>query len=151
MRRSIMFASFIVSAVAILGACTQPETTKPGTTVPPASPMTSPSQSPNASPIGSPAATTAGKAESLVGQWPGAEGAVLKVEKNGDKYKIEIKAKDGSKTFEGTAKGDVIEFTRGGKTETIKAAAVEETGMKWTKGEKSCVVINKGTEAYCKG
>jgi hypothetical protein len=50
-------------------------------------------------------------------------GAILKVEKKGDKYEIEIKTKDGSKKFEGTAKGDAIEFVRNGKTETIKAAS----------------------------
>jgi len=138
-----MLASFLVSAVAILGACTQPEV-KPGTNVPSASPA--------ASPTGSPAAgnTTVGKADSLVGTWPGVEGTSLKVEKKGDKYEIEIKNLDGSKKFEGTAKGDVIEFTRNGKTETIKTATAEETGMKWLKGEKNCVVITKGSEGFCR-
>jgi hypothetical protein len=44
----------------------------------------------------------------------------------------------------------VIEFARNGKTETIKSATAEETGMKWLKGEKNCVVITKGSEGYCK-
>src|SRR5262245_60596815 len=153
MRRSLMLASFVVSAVAALGACQSTES-KSGTTVPAASPAASPAQSPAASPAGSPVAgdkKDLTKVNALVGDWPGQEGASLKVVKNGEKYEIEIKAKDGMKKFEGTFKApDALEFTRNGKTESIKLATVEETGLKWTGGEKSCVVINKGSEAYCK-
>ena len=145
-----MLASLVVSSVAALGACQTAEPVKPSTPVNSASPITSPSQA--ASPAASPAADnkTVGKADTLVGKWPGVEGTYLEVEKKGDKYEIEIKNLDGSKKYEGTAKGDVIEFSRNGKTETIKAATAEETGMKWLKGEKSCVVITKGSEGYCK-
>lgn len=150
MRRSLIIASFLVAAVAALAACTATEPVKPA----PNAPVASPSASPVASPTGSPAAkddkAVAGKADTLVGQWPGVEGTFLKVEKKGEKFDIEIKNLDGSKKFEGTAKGDVIEFTRNGKTETIKTATAEETGMKWLKGEKNCVVITKGSEGYCK-
>ena len=145
MRRSLMLASLVVAGVALLGACTQPAETKPGTTVPVASPVQSPVQSP----VANDKKETAGAA-ALVGEWPGQNGAVLKVEKKGDKYEIEIKTKDGSKNFEGTAKGDAIEFTRDGKAELIKAAMLAETGMNWLGGEKTCVVINKGSEAFCK-
>lgn len=153
MRRSMIFASILIGAVAVLSACTATETPKPGTNVPAASPLTSPTNSPAASPSGSPSADDkkiVGKADVLAGEWPGLDGASLKIEKKGEKYEIEIKTKDGSKKFEGTAKGDVIEFTRNGKNETIKAATAVETGLKWTKGEKNCVVITKGTEGYCK-
>ena len=143
-----MLASLIVSAVAALGACQPAEPVKPSTPVNSASPITSPSQAPTASPAAD--NKTVGKADSLVGQWPGVEGTYLKVDKKGDKYEIEIKNLDGSKKYEGTAKGDMIEFSRNGKTETIKAATAEETGMKWLKGEKNCVVITKGSEGYCK-
>jgi len=145
-----MLASLVVSGVAALGACQPAETAKPGTNVPAASPITSPSQA--ASPTSSPAngKVVAGKADMLVGVWPGIDGASLTVAKKGEKYEIEIKAKDGSKKFEGTAKGDAIEFSRNGKTETIKAATAEETGLKWNKGEKNCVVVTKGSEGYCK-
>ena len=146
-----MLASLVVSGVAALGACQPAETAKSGTNVPAASPTTSPSQA--ASPTGSPAndgKVVAGKVDALVGVWPGIDGASLTVAKKGEKYEIEIKAKDGSKKFEGAPKGDSIEFSRNGKTETIKAATAEETGLKWTKGEKNCVVITKGTEGYCK-
>jgi hypothetical protein len=145
-----MLASLLVSGVAALGACQTTEPVKSSTPVNSASPITSPSQA--ASPAASPAVDnkTVGKAETLVGKWPGVEGTYLEVEKKGEKYEIEIKNLDGSKKYEGTAKGDVIEFSRNGKTETIKAATAEETGMKWLKGEKNCVVITKGSEGYCK-
>jgi hypothetical protein len=140
-----MLASLVVSAVAVIGGCTQSVETKPGTTVP----VPSPSQSPVQPPVPNDKKETAGAA-ALVGEWPGLDGAVLKVEKKGEKYEIEIKTKDGLKKYEGTVKGDVIEFKRNEKTETIKAATPEETGMKWLGGEKTCVVINKGSEAFCR-
>jgi hypothetical protein len=140
-----MLASLVVAAVVVLGACT-PAETKTGPAAPPASPASSPAQSPGASDKKEVAGVAA-----LVGEWPGKDGASLKVAKNGEKYEIEIKTKDGTKKFEGSAKGsDAIEFTRNGKSELIKAATLEETGIKWPGGEKTCVVINKGTEAYCR-
>lgn len=75
----------------------------------------------------------------------------MTVTKTGDKYKIAITGLDKkTESFEGEAKGDTIEFKRKDKVETIKAATAEETGMKWLQGEKNCVVINKGTEGYCR-
>lgn len=150
MRRSLIIASFLVAAVAVLAACTPAEPVKPITTVPVASPTTAPVASSTGSPAVKDDKAVAGKADSLVGQWPGVEGTFLKVEKKGEKFDIEIKNLDGSKKFEGTAKGPVIEFTRGAKTETIRAATAEETGMKWLSGKKDCVVITKGSEGYCK-
>ena len=86
----------------------------------------------------------------LVGRWPGVEGTYLDISKKGDKFSIEIKDLDKAETFEGTAKGEVIEFTRKGKTETIKTASGEETGMKGFEKESNCVVITKGKEGFCK-
>lgn len=119
---------------------------------PPVSPTPSPaaSTSPVASPTGIPVATSTGKADSLVGRWPGVEGTYLNVTKKADKYSIEIANLDGPKTYEGTAKGDVIEFTRNGKAETIKAASGAETGMKGFEKELNCVVVTKGKEGFCK-
>jgi hypothetical protein len=147
-----MLASLVVAGVALLGACTQPAETKPGSVVPSASPAAVPSQSPSTSPSGSPVdKRDLTKIHAVVGDWSGQEGTSLKVQQRGEKFDIEIKTKEGSKKFEGTAKGsDAIEFTRNGKAEAIKAATLEETGMKWLGGEKTCVVINKGSEAYCK-
>jgi hypothetical protein len=119
---------------------------------PPVSPTPSPaaSASPAASPAGSPVAAGTGKADALVGRWPGVEGTYLNVTKKADKYSIEIANLDGPKTYEGTAKGYVIEFTRDGKTETIKAVSGAETGMKGFEKETNCVVVTKGKEGFCK-
>lgn len=155
MRRSILLTIISVATFAF-AACT-PET-KPGNNTPAATPAASPAASPVASPAASPTGspvvdgkTTAGKAETLAGRWQGVEGTFLNVTKKGDKFEIEIKNLDpGSKKYEGTAKGDVIEFTRDGKPATIKTATGDETGMKWLAGKKNCVVITKNSEGYCK-
>ena len=86
----------------------------------------------------------------MAGKWTGPEGTYLNVTKKGDKYSVEIANLDGPQTFEGTAKGDAIEFTRKGKTESIKAATGAETGMKGFEKETNCVVVTKGSEGYCK-
>lgn len=156
LRRSVLLTVFATSAIA-LGACSgTPEVKQPVTPVASPSPAVSPSASPSASPSvdpKNPVATAPGsdkKVDARVGRWPGVKGTYLNVAKKGDKYSIELKDSDRAETFEGTAKGDTIEFTRKGKTETIKAATAEETGMKWLAGEKNCVVITKGSEGYCR-
>jgi hypothetical protein len=157
MRRSVLTISFAIAAF-VLVACNTPEAVKPGTSPnsaasPAASPAV-PASSPAAAPSVDPKATASSpsaKAATLEGAWPGAEGASLNVTKNGEKYKVEMKNADGkSETFEGTAAGDSIQFTRKGRLETIKPATAEETGMKWIQGEKNCVVITKGSEGYCR-
>ena len=148
MRRLILLTVLAASA-ANAGACTEannPAPNKPATPTPAAS--ASPAASPAASPSGSPVAG-AKTADSLVGKWNGPEGTYLNVSKKGEKFEIEVKNLDGSKTYEGTAKGDVIEFTRNGKTETVKHATGEETGMKDMLKETNCVVITKGSEGFC--
>ena len=147
MRRSILL-TIIYVATFVFAACT-PETI-PVKNTPTPTPTASPTATPAASPTGSPAATTA-KTDSLTGRWQGTEGTFLNVTKKGDKFEIEIKNLDpASKKYEGTAKGDVIEFTRDGKPATIKTATGDETGMKGLAGKKNCVVITKGSEGYCK-
>jgi len=131
-------------------ACENTPQVKPPASPSPAAP-TSPATSPATSPTGSPAANAAaGKADSLVGQWAGAEKASLNITKKGDKFTIDITGKDGTKSFEGSAKGDIIEFTRNGKTESVKASTGAETGVKGLEKETNCVVVTKGTEAYCR-
>lgn len=155
MRRSVLTILFAAIA-GFAAACQSTEAPKPApnTTPSPAAPASpaatgSPTVSPSVDPKGSPAA--AAKLSALEGEWPGVEGTKLKVTKNGEKYKVEITGLDKKiETFDGTAKGDSIEFTRKGKVETIKAATAEETGMKWLQGEKNCVVITKGSEGYCR-
>jgi hypothetical protein len=140
----------LTSTLVVTQACTPTGEQKP-----PASPSPAASASPAASPVASPSGSLATdpsktKADALVGRWPGEGGAYLNITKKGDKYTIEIANLSGPKTFEGTAKGDVIEFTRSGKTETIKAASGGETGMKGFEKDTNCVVVTKGTEGYCK-
>ncbi len=153
MRRSIVLVLF-VAAVGVLGACTSTPEVKPVPNVAPSpavspTPAATPAVSPSVDPK-APAAAPSAKVTALEGKWPGVEGTFLNVTKKADKYSIEIKNLDKTETFEGVAKGDTIEFKRKDKMETIKAATAEETGMKWLAGEKNCVVINKGSEGYCR-
>jgi hypothetical protein len=153
MRRSVLTVLFAAIA-GVLAACQSTEPPKaPNTTPSPAAPA-SPSPTTTGSPATSPSVdpkTAAAKLAALEGTWPGVDGTSLKVTKNGEKYKIEITGLDKkTETFEGTAKGDAIEFTRKGKVETIKAATGEETGIKGLQAEKTCVVITKGSEGYCR-
>ena len=141
MRRSILLTVFAAMA-AFAGACT--ETPKPADPKP-ATPTPTASVSPTVVPV----AGDKKAADSLAGKWNGPEGTYLNVTKKGEKFEIEIKNLDGSKTYEGTAKGDVIEFTRNGKTETVKHATGEETGMKDMLKETNCVVVTKGSERFC--
>lgn len=143
LRRSVLFLIFAASAVA-LGACSGTPEVKP-VSVPPAAP--SPAVSPSVSPV---TVSPSPKIDALVGKWSGVDGTYLNIAKKGDKYSVEVKGTDKAETFDGTAKGDTIEFTRKGKTETIKSASAEETGIKGLAGEKTCVVITKGSEGYCK-
>jgi hypothetical protein len=149
MRRLVILPLLAIAAFAIACTNTPPETKPPASPGPAAS--ASPASSPAVSPSGSPAANvTSGKADSLVGKWTASENASLTVAKKGDKFSIEIVGKDGTKSFEGTAKGDAIEFTRNGKTESVKSATGTETGVKGLEKESTCVVVSKGTEGYCR-
>ena len=121
----------------------------PAVNASPSTPAASPSVSPTVDPK-APATAPSAKAAALEGTWRGVEGTSLTVTRNGDKYKVDIKNLDKAETFEGTAVGDTIQFTRKGKLETIKAATGEETGMKGFQAEKTCVVITKGSEGYCR-
>lgn len=86
----------------------------------------------------------------MVGKWNGPEGTYLNIAKKGEKYSVEIADLKGPKTYDGTAKGDAIEFTRDGKTETVKASTGLETGMKGFEKEINCLVVTKGKEGFCK-
>jgi len=155
LRRSALLTVFAALAIG-LGAACNPKTDV--TVKPPASP--SPTAVPSVSPAASPVADDKKTgAEKLVGRWNGPEGTYLNVtEKSGaaagkdapKAFTVEIKNLDKAETFEGTAKGDVIEFTRKGKVESVKAATGAETGMKGFEKETNCVVVTKGSEGFCK-
>src|SRR5688572_17256088 len=145
------FGILLASTLAVASACNNSPEIKPAAAPSPAAPSPAASTSPAASPTASPATiATAGKAEMLVGRWPGVEGTYLDVSKKGDKFSIEIKDLDKAETYEGTAKGDLIEFSRKGKIETIRTASGAETGMKGFEKETNCVVVTKGKEGFCK-
>ena len=154
LRRSALLTIF--AALGLGAAC------GPKTEVAPNKPAATPAVSPVSSPA-TPAAPiadgTRSGAEKLVGRWTGPEGTYLSItEKSGTTagkdvpkaFSVEIKNLDKAETFEGTAKGDVIEFTRKGKTESVKAATGAETGMKGFEKESNCVVVTKGSEGFCK-
>jgi len=154
LRRPFLLAATAFAAF-VLGACSGTPTntgTTPNTTSTPAA-----TQSPAVSPeVANPGEAAVQK---LLGKWDGPEGTYLSVtEKMGAdgkqqlprKFEVEIKDLDKAEKFEGTAKDRVIEFTRKGKTETVKAATGAETGMKGFDKETNCVVVTKGSEGFCK-
>jgi hypothetical protein len=155
LRRPILLAVAAFAAF-VLGACTQAVENKPA-------PNTIPSPTATSSPTAtnSPEVANPGEAavQKLIGRWDGPEGAFISVtekkgadgkQQNPRKFTVEIKNLDKAETFEGTAKAGVIEFTRKGKTETVKAATGSETGMKGFEKETTCVVVTKGSEGFCK-
>ncbi|MGI8813408.1 MAG: hypothetical protein ACR2IH_12915 [Pyrinomonadaceae bacterium] len=149
--RSVLLTVFTTAAFGLGVACTPtPVPNKPLATP---SPMASVSPSPAVSP----APGNLAGADKLAGKWLGPEGTYLSITEkpasNKDaskKYAVEIKNLDKAETFEGSANGDVIEFTRKGKTETVKAATGVETGMKGFEKETNCVLVTKGSEGFCK-
>jgi hypothetical protein len=150
LRRPVLLTAAALAAL-ILGACGG-GTDAPNTT---STPTTS------SSPAISPEVANPGEAavQKLLGKWDGPEGTYLSVnEKMGAdgkqqlprKFEVEIKDLDKAEKFEGTAKDGTIEFTRKGKTESVKAATGTETGMKGFEKETNCVVVTKGSEGFCK-
>lgn len=150
MRRPFLLVA-AASAAFVLGACGGPGNTSTG-------PNTA--SSPVA--VNSPTVANPDEAalQQLVGKWGGPEGTYISIaDKKGPdgknqtprKFDIEIKNLDKAEKFEGTAKGGAIEFTRKGKTETVKAATGAETGMKGYENNIGCVVVTKGSEGYCEG
>ncbi|HUR98835.1 MAG TPA: hypothetical protein VMZ26_12285 [Pyrinomonadaceae bacterium] len=150
-RFGILDLGFLIVLATVLGgaACT-PSTNSTPVKPAPSTPVPAASASAAASPATSPVGTGNAKADSLIGRWPGEGGAYMDITKKGDKYSVEISNLDGPKTYEGTGKGDVIEFTRNGKTETVKAGSGADTGMKGFEKETNCILVTKGSEGFCK-
>lgn len=143
-----MLTVFTAALAAIGFGCQPNENVPKPAAVPAASPAVSPAVTPTPSTI-----------DKLLGKWDGPEGTYITVAgaapgTNSDgsvkKYSIEIKNLDKSEKFEGIGKDGVIEFIRKGKTETVRAATGPETGMKGVEKETNCVVINKGSEGFCR-
>ncbi|MEP7214269.1 MAG: hypothetical protein ABI791_14415 [Acidobacteriota bacterium] len=154
LRRSALLTVF--AALAVGAACGPKAEVTPNKPAP--LPSVSPASSP-ATPATPVADGTKTGAEKLVGRWTGPEGTYLAITEKSSTaagkdvpkaFSVEIKNLDKAETFEGTAKGDVIEFTRKGKTESVKTATGAETGMKGFEKETNCVVVTKGSEGFCK-
>jgi hypothetical protein len=84
-----------------------------------------------------------------IGRWNGPEGTYLELSKRGDHYSIQIKDLGKLQTYEGSAAADRISFMRNGKAEFISSGNGEETGMKWLRDKKNCLLVHPG-EGYCR-
>jgi hypothetical protein len=84
-----------------------------------------------------------------LGRWDGPEGTYLEISKKAGEYLLEIRNLDGSRTFEGSAAGPRIAFTRDGKQELLSAGDGSATGMKWLAGKKNCLLTKPG-EGWCR-
>jgi hypothetical protein len=89
--------------------------------------------------------------DAWVGKWIGVEGLVLDIQPAGDRghYVLSVTLLDGTKSYEGTADGDVIRFTRNGRPESVRAASGDQTGLKWLAGKQNCLMIQQG-EGFCR-
>ena len=153
MRRPVLL---LMAMAAVFGAaaCDPKPVTKDQTVgTPTPAPISSPSTSPEV------ANPTEAALQKMLGKWDGPEGTYIIIsdkkgpdgkQLNPRKFEIEIKDLDKAEKFEGIAKGGDIEFTRKGKTETVKAATGAETGMKGFEKETTCVVVTKGSEGFCR-
>jgi hypothetical protein len=102
----------------------------------------------HATPASSVAAVT-DTTDRWLGRWNGPEGTFLQVSRTGDRYLLEIRNLDDSKTFDGFAAGNRIRFVRDGATEYISAGDGRSTGMKWLLDKKDCLLTKPG-EGWCR-
>lgn len=86
------------------------------------------------------------------GKWVGVEGLALTIAKaqTPGAYRLHVSLMDGTNDYDGRAEGDVIRFTRDGKSETIRHGTGAETGLKWLAGKRDCLIIRDG-EGFCRG
>lgn len=101
-----------------------------------------------------PAANAAAPAlltDAWIGKWIGVEGLVLDIQPAGERghYVLSVTLLDGTKSYEGTAEGDMIRFIRDGRPESIRAATGDQTGLKWLAGKQNCLMIQQG-EGFCR-
>ncbi|CAN5179468.1 hypothetical protein BH09PSE3_BH09PSE3_22620 [soil metagenome] len=85
------------------------------------------------------------------GKWVGVEGLVLVIAPGAtaDTRKLKITLLDGTNDYDGKVENDTIEFTRGGKIETIHAGTGAETGLKYLADKDDCLIIKPG-EGFCR-
>jgi hypothetical protein len=99
-----------------------------------------------------PAAAASAKpaTDAWIGRWLGPEGTFLDIAGGSGTYRVTVQNLDGPRTFDATASGLLIRFTRDGVNETIRAGSGADTGMKWLMDKKDCLVVKAG-EGYCRG
>jgi len=138
-----------LAALLVLGACARGEDTKPIDNVVAENfsaegGIDSDNASDNAS-------ASALSTDGWVGKWIGVEGLVLDIQPAGERghYVLSVTLLDGTNSYDGSADGDVIRFTRNGRPESIRAATGDETGLKWLAGKQNCLMIQQG-EGFCR-
>jgi hypothetical protein len=89
--------------------------------------------------------------DAWIGKWIGVEGLVLDIQPAGEagKYILSVTLLDGTKSYDGTADGDMIRFTRDGAPQSVRTATGDETGLKWLAGKQNCLMIQQG-EGFCR-
>lgn len=89
--------------------------------------------------------------DAWLGRWIGVEGLVLDIQPAGEpgRYVLSVTLLDGTKSYDGTADGETIRFTRDGRSESIRAATGAETGLKWLAEKQNCLMIREG-EGFCR-
>ncbi len=89
--------------------------------------------------------------DAWIGKWIGVEGTVLDIQPSGEAghYLLSVTLLDGTKSYDGTAEGDMIRFTRDGRPESVRAATGNDTGLKWLAGKQNCLMIQQG-EGFCR-
>lgn len=88
-----------------------------------------------------------------VGRWNGPEGLFLEIAPASKPGTVRIVLKDtldDQATYVGRLDGDVIRFVRHGTGAAIRHGTGAETGFKWLAGKKTCLIIVKDKEGYCR-
>lgn len=83
------------------------------------------------------------------GKWTGPEGTYLVVNETEDGYRVAIRDLDAERTYKAVEKSGALSFRRNGRIETIRPGTGADTGMKWLRDKRDCLVINPG-EGYCR-
>ncbi len=89
--------------------------------------------------------------DAWLGKWIGVEGTVLDVQAAGElgQYVLSVTLLDGTNSYEGTAEGDMIRFTRNNRLESVRSATGAATGLKWLAEKQNCLMIQQG-EGFCR-
>ena len=139
-----------LALILLLGACARGEDAHPADNVTVADNMAFDETIDDVDPVAN-GADAALPTDGWVGKWIGVEGLVLDIQPAGERgrYVLSVTLLDGTKSYEGTADGDAIRFTRDGRPESIRAATGDQTGLKWLAGKQNCLMIQQG-EGFCR-